>query len=108
MASANFNPTEVYCSQWKKINTDYTLRPLSTKENDKCDNKKVSSPTRAVCSECHNPGNLRRCGGCYEVAYCCNDHQKIHWKEEHRLKCCPYKIVQGDPKTVGRYVIATR
>ena len=96
MAVANFDPTKVYCSEWKKIHSDYKLRPLSTKD------------TSAVCSECNNPGNLKRCGGCYEAAYCSNDHQRLHWKREHRAKCCPYKIVRGDPKTVGRYVVATR
>ena len=108
MALSNFDPTEVYCSEWKKIHSGYILPPLNTRENDNFKTMNGSSKPQALCSHCQNPGNLKRCGGCYEVAYCSNEHQKLHWKKEHRLKCCPYKIVQGDPKTVGRYVIATR
>ena len=95
--NSNFDPSDVYCSEWKKIHPDFDLRSLSTKEK----------PT--VCSECNqNKGNLKRCGGCYETAYCSNDHQRLHWKRPQRLKFCPYKIVKGDPKTVGRYVVASR
>ena len=95
--NSDFNPKTVYCSEWRKIHTDYELHSLSSKDKP------------AVCSECNqNKGNLKRCGGCYETAYCSNDHQRLHWKREHRLQCCPYKIVRGDPQTVGRYVVATR
>ncbi len=33
--------------------------------------------------------------------------QKKHWRKEHRLRCSPFKIVQGGDD-VGRYVVATR
>ena len=96
MAVVNFDPCQIYNSEWKKIYPEYALRPISTKDK------------QAICSECKQPGNLKRCGGCYAAAYCCSDHQRNHWKKEHRLKCCPYQIVRGDAKTVGRYVVATR
>ena len=96
MAVAYFDPIEVYCSEWKKIHSGYILRPLESNSNQE------------VCSECNCPRKLKRCGGCYEVAYCSNEHQRLHWKRDHRLKCCSYKIVHGDPETVGRYVVATR
>ena len=108
MALPTFNPIEVYCSEWKKIYPDYILRPLTGSKSNKTDETNGQSITKPLCSACQNPGNLRRCGGCFEVAYCSTEHQKTHWKKEHRFKCCAYKIVQGDPKTVGRYVVATR
>ena len=96
MTEEEFNPENIYCSEWKKINSRYLLREGDEKNNV------------MVCSECSSVGSLKRCGGCYEAAYCSTDHQRRHWKKEHRMKCCPYKIVQGNPETVGRYVVATR
>ena len=29
------------------------------------------------------------CGGCFEIAYCCKEHQKKHWTLEHKKYCRP-------------------
>ena len=40
-------------------------------------------PLCAVCG-CWGP---KRCGGCHSVAYCSQDHQRLHWTAGHRLFC---------------------
>ncbi|XP_004931692.3 SET domain-containing protein SmydA-8 [Bombyx mori] len=58
-----------------------------------------------VCEVCQQPAN-QTCGGCKQVYYCSRAHQKLGWREGHRLKCCAFKIQISD--TLGRHMIATR
>ena len=89
-----FDPALAHCPEWKKIVGSYRLR---------------NAP--AECSLCGAPAPTR-CAGCLRVAYCSADHQKKHWRREHRYRCSPYKIVapaaQDDSAVAGRYVVATR
>ena len=32
------------------------------------------------------PGQFKTCSGCHQVAYCCKEDQRAHWKE-HKLLC---------------------
>lgn len=38
--------------------------------------------------------------------YCSKAHQKLGWREGHKLKCCAFKIQYTD--TLGRHMVATR
>ena len=87
----DFDPSAVKCAEWRKIDPSYGLS---------------QHPVDAVCPVCGLRARLK-CSGCLRVAYCGAQHQRIHWKREHRLGCCPYKIVRGGPD-VGRFVVATR
>ena len=89
MAYNSFDPSLVYCPDWKKIQPNYKLKKLQLK-----------------CPICQAEA-ASKCGACHRVAYCSNEHQRLHWKQTHRLQCCPFKIVKGDDK-VGRYVVAAR
>jgi hypothetical protein len=82
------DPVSVHCSDWKKIDKSYRL----------------SDPPQK-CSLCGSPAPTK-CAGCLRVAYCSADHQKKHWRKEHRLRCSLFKIDHDDK--VGRYVVATR
>merc|ERR1712227_941791 len=40
------------------------------------------------CAYCHKRGEeLKICGACQSVWYCCREHQKLHWKQEHKSLC---------------------
>ncbi|XP_046969776.1 SET domain-containing protein SmydA-8 [Vanessa cardui] len=58
-----------------------------------------------VCEVCQRPAN-QTCGGCKLVYYCSKAHQKLGWKEGHKLKCCAYKIHYSEE--LGRHMVATR
>ncbi|KAL4707877.1 hypothetical protein ACJJTC_010312 [Scirpophaga incertulas] len=58
-----------------------------------------------LCEVCHQPAN-QTCGGCKLVYYCSKSHQKLGWREGHKLKCCAFKVQYTD--TFGRHMIATR
>ncbi|XP_050347775.1 SET domain-containing protein SmydA-8 [Nymphalis io] len=58
-----------------------------------------------VCEVCQQPAN-QTCGGCKLVYYCSKAHQKLAWKEGHKLKCCAYKINYSEE--LGRHMVATR
>ncbi|XP_058819012.1 SET domain-containing protein SmydA-8-like [Topomyia yanbarensis] len=58
-----------------------------------------------VCAVCGIPAG-RKCGGCQQVTYCNQDHQRQHWKATHRNECRSYKI-SHDP-VLGRHLTATR
>uniref|UniRef100_A0A182N405 MYND-type domain-containing protein n=1 Tax=Anopheles dirus TaxID=7168 RepID=A0A182N405_9DIPT len=47
-----------------------------------------------------------RCAGCQQVAYCGREHQRTHWKVQHRDQCCRFKVVRNDH--LGRHLVATR
>ena len=53
----------------------------------------------AVCDSCDGV-NLRRCNGCFQVAYCSKDHQRRHWPQ-HRRECRPFREVHLERK--GRW-----
>lgn len=57
------------------------------------------------CEVCQQPAN-QICGGCKLVYYCSRAHQKLGWREGHKLKCCAFKIQCSD--TFGRHMVATR
>ncbi|GBE89604.1 MM3350-like domain-containing protein [Sparassis latifolia] len=42
-----------------------------------------------VCAACGKPSpeELKVCGGCHQVRYCCPEHQKTHWKAVHKNQC---------------------
>jgi hypothetical protein len=48
------------------------------------------SISNLCCRICGIDGNLRRCSKCKSAYYCCQDHQKLDWKE-HKPEC---KIIQ--------------
>ncbi len=58
-----------------------------------------------ICAKCGEPASLK-CGGCGDVSYCSKEHQKVHWKKEHKGKCKAYKI-ESHPD-FGRYLVASR
>jgi len=43
----------------------------------------------AHCTAISQPNGqpLLQCSGCNSVFYCCAEHQKIHWKEDHKKQC---------------------
>lgn len=50
------------------------------------------------CSVCNattseGGGHLRKCAGCGMVAYCCKEHQKAHWKAQHKKECAELKTI---------------
>lgn len=58
------------------------------------------------CAVCNQPAS-HTCSGCKLVNYCSKDHQKIHWKSEHKGNCkALFKIERNE--VLGRYVVATR
>ncbi|XP_072944835.1 SET domain-containing protein SmydA-8 [Epargyreus clarus] len=58
-----------------------------------------------VCEVCQQPAN-QTCGGCKLVYYCSRAHQKLGWKEGHKLKCRAFKVQYTD--TLGRHMVASR
>lgn len=58
-----------------------------------------------TCEVCGQPAN-QTCGGCKLVYYCSKAHQKLGWREGHKLKCCAFKVQYSD--TLGRHMVATR
>ncbi|XP_011556296.3 SET domain-containing protein SmydA-8 [Plutella xylostella] len=66
------------------------------------DYQKREIPT---CEVCQKPAN-QTCGGCKLVFYCSRAHQKLGWREGHKLRCCAFKVQFSD--TVGRHMVATR
>ncbi|XP_055373089.1 SET domain-containing protein SmydA-8 [Condylostylus longicornis] len=57
------------------------------------------------CPVCGVKASLK-CGGCKNVVYCGKEHQKIHWKKEHKNNCKCFEI-SSDP-VLGRYLRATK
>ncbi|KZV87163.1 hypothetical protein EXIGLDRAFT_652444 [Exidia glandulosa HHB12029] len=44
--------------------------------------------SQTVCAQCGKPGqDLKTCGGCRGILYCSLDHQKLHWKQVHKVQC---------------------
>jgi len=43
--------------------------------------------TIAICANCGNPNNIKRCSGCRKISYCSPECQKIHWKKVHKAEC---------------------
>lgn len=42
----------------------------------------------ALCQAVSGPTvKLSRCAGCQKVAYCCQDHQRQHWRASHKVAC---------------------
>ena len=41
------------------------------------------------CPCCGRMLDLKACGRCKQVQYCCQDHQRRHWKLEHKKVCDP-------------------
>jgi len=53
-------------------------------------NLRIQKTSCAVCgaTRCPNGGRLLVCSRCESVAYCCVEHQKIHWKSGgHKQQC---------------------
>lgn len=46
------------------------------------------------------------CSGCRSVSYCSVEHQKQHWKKEHKHSCRMWAVKTND--VMGRYVVAAR
>lgn len=51
-------------------------------------------PGVAVCAQCGGKNNLRACGGCRTVSYCCVDCQKKH-RAQHRAACRKQQALQA-------------
>ena len=67
-----------------------------------CCQAELSRPSRelkhlAVCAWCANASDLKFCSMCNKVAYCCREHQMLHWKSVHKTECVP--SVKKGPKT---------
>ncbi|KAL1399391.1 hypothetical protein pipiens_001039 [Culex pipiens pipiens] len=66
------------------------------------------------CALCGVEASLK-CAGCKRVVYCSPEHQKKHWKRQHKNECAkPYEIVQHSENAklarneeVGRFFLAT-
>ncbi|XP_058443703.1 SET domain-containing protein SmydA-8 [Malaya genurostris] len=58
-----------------------------------------------ICAVCGIPAR-RKCGGCQQVTYCDQNHQRQHWKDTHRSECRCYKISSNS--LLGRHLTATR
>ncbi|XP_050677189.1 SET domain-containing protein SmydA-8 [Leptidea sinapis] len=58
-----------------------------------------------ACDVCQKPAN-QTCGGCKLVFYCSKDHQKVAWKDGHKINCRPFKIEYS--KLIGRHMVASR
>ncbi|XP_058833214.1 SET domain-containing protein SmydA-8 isoform X2 [Topomyia yanbarensis] len=60
-------------------------------------------PTK--CALCGVPSSMK-CAGCKRTAYCCPEHQKKHWRLQHKNECAkPYELTRNEE--VGRYYLAT-
>ena len=47
-----------------------------------------------VCHKCYREkGNLKRCSGCKQAHYCCEDDQIEDWKTGHKKECAIYKSI---------------
>lgn len=57
------------------------------------------------CPICGIPSKLK-CGGCKNVVYCGKDHQKQHWRKEHKGQCKCFEV--STDETLGRYLKTTR
>ncbi|XP_067633855.1 SET domain-containing protein SmydA-8 isoform X1 [Eurosta solidaginis] len=56
------------------------------------------------CAVCNEP-TKNKCSNCNQIFYCCEEHQKNHWKL-HKIECKPFKVEESDE--LGRYLISTR
>lgn len=45
------------------------------------------------------------CAKCKQVNYCCREHQKIDWKEKHKLECGSEKVLENCTLTFPEYEI---
>ncbi|XP_062711433.1 SET domain-containing protein SmydA-8 isoform X2 [Aedes albopictus] len=60
-------------------------------------------PTK--CALCGVPSSLK-CAGCKLVVYCSPEHQKKHWRMQHKNECAkPYELSRNEE--VGRFFLAT-
>uniref|UniRef100_A0A8D7ZVN0 Protein msta, isoform A n=1 Tax=Culex pipiens TaxID=7175 RepID=A0A8D7ZVN0_CULPI len=57
------------------------------------------------CALCGVEASLK-CAGCKRVVYCSPEHQKKHWKRQHKNECAkPYELARNEE--VGRFFLAT-
>ncbi|XP_058461629.1 SET domain-containing protein SmydA-8 isoform X2 [Malaya genurostris] len=57
------------------------------------------------CALCGVASNMK-CAGCKRIAYCGPEHQKKHWRQQHKNDCAkPYELNRNEE--VGRYYRAT-
>ncbi|XP_017473030.1 PREDICTED: protein msta [Rhagoletis zephyria] len=57
-----------------------------------------------ACAVCGEP-TKSKCSNCNQSFYCCEEHQKQHWKV-HKVDCRPFKVEYSDQ--LGRCLVATR
>ncbi|KAF8802479.1 hypothetical protein BYT27DRAFT_7196671 [Phlegmacium glaucopus] len=57
----------------------------------------------AVCASCGKPAaqdvQLKTCSGCRQVLYCSAEHQKSHWKSQHKKQCTRQYLPQTSNMT---------
>lgn len=47
----------------------------------------------------------KKCTACWDVYYCCTEHQRADWKQ-HKLLCAKFEVRQSEE--LGRYLVATK
>jgi len=76
------------------------VNKASTEEEGQQNNSSVVSD----CPVCKKLAD-KKCSGCHNIAYCCSEHQKKHWKV-HKNDCRMFAVKRND--VLGRYLVATR
>lgn len=59
----------------------------------------------STCPICNKLAD-KLCSACRSVSYCSVEHQKQHWKKEHKNNCRIWTVKTSD--VMGRYVVAAR
>lgn len=65
----------------------------------------VEMSSTSTCPICNKAAD-KLCSACRTVSYCSAEHQKQHWKKEHKHNCRVWAVKTND--IMGRYVVAAR
>ena len=57
----------------------------------------LSSCGKREATVCH----FKLCNGCDAVAYCCDEHHDVHWREGHRRECGALRRAGAKPPSTA-------
>ena len=82
----------------EKLMSYFQKKAMEEGHFDHLDRKVQASQGARHCSVCNatkseGGGALGKCAGCGMVAYCCKEHQKAHWKAQHKKECAELKTI---------------